>query len=329
MKTYPLRTFVKRVLVFRIAIATAIIAAAVAVAAYAGQQVLLTREVADLGRRGVATLVERVRNVMDRERTDAVSALREVLARGAQPVVYRAGRFVLVQVYDHSSTVLAEGAVGDQAGRDQVRTFMVSQAVAFPGVDEDHVRTVRLDGGLFVYTVIPVVDRGGSVVAFARGMFAVSPEVAAQMRAAVLRNVLLAVAIVVAVAALLFPVILHLMRRLADYSTHLLEANLETLSVLGSAIAKRDSDTDAHNYRVSLYAARIGQAMGLGRTEMQTLIKGSFLHDVGKIGIPDAILLKPGRLDENEFTVMQSHVEKGVDIVQRSSWLRDGIAVAG
>jgi HD-GYP domain-containing protein (c-di-GMP phosphodiesterase class II) len=62
---------------------------------------------------------------------------------------------------------------------------------------------------------------------------------------------------------------------------------------------------------------------------MQTLIKGSFLHDVGKIGIPDAILLKPGRLDEGEFTVMQSHVEKGVDIVQRSSWLRDGIAVAG
>jgi HD-GYP domain-containing protein (c-di-GMP phosphodiesterase class II) len=180
-----------------------------------------------------------------------------------------------------------------------------------------------------VYAVIPVLDRGSSVVAFARGMFAVSPEVAEQMRWAVLRNVLLAVGIVVAVAAILFPVILHLMRRLADYSTHLLDANLETLSVLGSAIAKRDSDTDAHNYRVSLYSAHTGQAMGLGRIEMQTLIKGSFLHDVGKIGIPDAILLKPGRLDANEFTVMQSHVEKGVDIVQRSSWLRDGIAVAG
>jgi HD-GYP domain-containing protein (c-di-GMP phosphodiesterase class II) len=69
--------------------------------------------------------------------------------------------------------------------------------------------------------------------------------------------------------------------------------------------------------------------MGLGRTEMQSLVKGAFLHDVGKLGIPDAILLKPGRLDDGEFTVMQSHVEKGVDIVQRSSWLRDGIAVAG
>jgi HD-GYP domain-containing protein (c-di-GMP phosphodiesterase class II) len=188
---------------------------------------------------------------------------------------------------------------------------------------------VRLDDGLFVYAVFPIADRQGSVVAFARGMFAVSPEMAEQMRWAILRSVIFSVGIVVAVTALLFPVIHHLMRRLADYSTHLLDANLETLSVLGSAIAKRDSDTDAHNYRVSLYSARIGQAMGLSRTEMQALVKGSFLHDVGKIGIPDAILLKPGRLDENEFTVMQSHVEKGVDIVQRSSWLRDGIAVAG
>lgn len=329
MKTYPLRTFIQRILVRRLGIATAVIAVAVATAAYLSQQAVLSREVADLGRHGVATLVERVRTVMDRERTDVLSALRELLAAGVQPVVYRAGRFVIVQVYDRSGTVMAEGVAGGQQEMEQLKAFVASQPVAFPGVDEDRARTVRLDGGLFVYVVVPVLDRGGSVAAFARAMFAVSPEVAAEMRAAVLRSVLFSVAIVVTVAALLFPVILHLMRRLADYSTNLLEANLETLSVLGSAIAKRDSDTDAHNYRVSLYAAHIGQVMGLGRTEMQTLIKGSFLHDVGKIGIPDAVLLKPGRLDEGEFTVVQSHVEKGVDIVRRSSWLRDGVAVAG
>jgi HD-GYP domain-containing protein (c-di-GMP phosphodiesterase class II) len=62
---------------------------------------------------------------------------------------------------------------------------------------------------------------------------------------------------------------------------------------------------------------------------MQSLVKGAFLHDVGKIGIPDNILLKPGRLDETEFSVMKTHVDKGLDIVSRSSWLRDAIAVAG
>jgi HD-GYP domain-containing protein (c-di-GMP phosphodiesterase class II) len=329
MRTHPLRTFVRRVLVVRLGIATAIIAVAVAAAAYVTQKARLANDVADLGRRGVATLVERVRSVMDREGADVVSALREVVGRGEQPVVYRAGRFVLFQVYDRSSTVLVEGVAGDQLDIAQIRTFMASQPLAFPAAGQDHVQAARINDGLLVYTVIPIVDRAGSVAAFARGMFAVSPEVAEQMRWTILLNVFLAVAIVVCVAALLFPVILHLTRRLADYSTHLLEANLETLAVLGSAIAKRDSDTDAHNYRVSLYSARIGQAMGLGRTEMQSLVKGAFLHDVGKLGIPDAILLKPGRLDDGEFTVMQSHVEKGVDIVQRSSWLRDGIAVAG
>ena len=119
------------------------------------------------------------------------------MPEGQQPVVYRAGRFVLFQVYDRSSTVLAEGAAGDQPDIAQVRTFMVSQPVAFPGVGQDHVQTARVDDGLFVYTVIPIVDRVGSVAAFARGMFAVSPEVAEQMRWTILLNVLLAVAIVV------------------------------------------------------------------------------------------------------------------------------------
>ncbi|MBP1774430.1 MAG: hypothetical protein H6Q86_436, partial [candidate division NC10 bacterium] len=132
MRTYPLRTFVRRVLVVRLGIATAIIAVAVAAAAYVTQKARLENEVADLGRRGVATLVERVRSVMDREGADVVSALREVVGRGEQPVVYRAGRFVLFQVYDRSSTVLVEGVAGDQPDIAQIRTFMASQPLAFP-----------------------------------------------------------------------------------------------------------------------------------------------------------------------------------------------------
>ncbi len=160
-------------------------------------------------------------------------------------------------------------------------------------------------------------------------MFAVSPQEMILMRRAMVRNTLIVIAIVVAVSSLLYPVILRLTRRLANYSTNLLDANLETLSVLGSAIAKRDSDTDAHNYRVTLYSTRIGEVLGLTAGDMRVLIKGSFLHDVGKLGIPDNILLKPARLDPQEFSVMQSHVDKGADIVQRSSWLMEGTKVVG
>jgi response regulator RpfG family c-di-GMP phosphodiesterase len=176
----------------------------------------------------------------------------------------------------------------------------------------------------FVFVSAAVTDASGRTAAFVRGMFAVSPQELAAMRRAIVRNTLIVIGIVLAVSALLYPVILRLARRLADYSTHLLDANLETLSVLGSAIAQRDSDTDAHNYRVTLYSTRIGEALGLTAAQMRVLIKGSFLHDVGKLGIPDNILLKPAQLDPQEFSVMKTHVERGEEIVGRSSWLREG-----
>ena len=112
-------------------------------------------------------------------------------------------------------------------------------------------------------------------------------------------------------------------------TVNLLDSNLETLEVLGSAIAKRDADTDAHNYRVTIYAVRLAEAVGLDSQAIQSLIKGAFLHDVGKIGVRDNILLKPGRLDKDEFEMMKTHVRHGLDIVRRSAWLQDATDVVG
>jgi HD-GYP domain-containing protein (c-di-GMP phosphodiesterase class II) len=130
-------------------------------------------------------------------------------------------------------------------------------------------------------------------------------------------------------AGLLYPSIMMLLRRLGTTSGRLLDANLETLKVLGSTISKRDSDTDLHNYRVTIYAVRIAEAMGISSGKIRSLIKGAFLHDVGKIGITDKILLKPGKLTEAEFEEMKRHVDHGVDIVQRSDWLQDTVDVVG
>jgi HD-GYP domain-containing protein (c-di-GMP phosphodiesterase class II) len=329
MKTYPLRVFVHRVLLIRLGSAAVVIAAVVGLGAYLVQRSQLADEVVDLGRRGVRTLVDQVRATMDREHSDGLSALREVVGRGERPVVYQAGRFAYFQIYDRASTVLADGSAADQPNIRDLHTSLESWPFLFPEVGREEVRWAHVDGGLFLFVAAPVPGRTGAPVAYARGIFAVSAEASARMHRAVARNVILAVAIVIVVAALLYPVILHLMRRLADYSTRLLDANLETLAVLGSAIAKRDSDTDAHNYRVSLYATGIGETVGLPPSAMRTLIKGSFLHDVGKIGVPDQILLKPGRLDEEEFAIMQRHVENGMEIIRGSSWLRECLAVVG
>lgn len=106
-----------------------------------------------------------------------------------------------------------------------------------------------------------------------------------------------------------------------------LDSHISMMEALGRAIAKRDSDTGAHNYRVAWIAARIAEAVGISGKEMQALIAGSFLHDVGKIGIPDAILLKPGRLDETEMSIMRTHVDLGEEIVTGMGWLDGAHAV--
>jgi putative nucleotidyltransferase with HDIG domain len=99
------------------------------------------------------------------------------------------------------------------------------------------------------------------------------------------------------------------------------------METLGRAIAKRDSDTGAHNYRVAWISARIAEQLGVSGSAMQALIAGSFLHDVGKIGIPDAILLKPGKLDAAEWDIMRTHVSQGMEIVTGMGWLDGAQAV--
>ena len=329
MKTYPLRTFVHRVLLVRLGTATVVIAAVVGLSTYVVQYSQLEQQVADLGRRGVQTLVDKARTEMERRQADAVTALRDSLGRGDPPVVYGAGRFVHIQFYDRASTVLADQVAAGQPGIDAVKAFMTGRPFSFPEPGEDDILITRINDAPFVFLAVPIADRTGKTAAFGRGMFEVSSQELMSIRRAMVRNTLIVVAIVLAASALLYPVILQLTRRLADYSNHLLDANLEALLVLGSAIAKRDSDTDAHNYRVTLYSTRMGESLGLSAAEMRVLIKGAFLHDVGKLGIPDNILLKPAKLDAQEFTVMRTHVDKGADIVHPSSWLREGTSVVG
>ncbi len=122
---------------------------------------------------------------------------------------------------------------------------------------------------------------------------------------------------------LLYPLIVYLNKSYMQQSQNLLQANLEIMSVLGSAIAKRDSDTNAHNYRVTLYAIAFAKELRFTPEKMMGLIKGAFLHDIGKIGVSDIILLKPNKLTSDEFEKMKLHVEYGVDIISKSRWLDD------
>ena len=188
---------------------------------------------------------------------------------------------------------------------------------------------VRVAGRPAVHVVVPIASRDGGLGSWVTAVYLPSPAAAAELVREPLIAVGLVVLVVLAITALFYPVVLSLSRRLAAYSADLLEANLEMMEALGCAIAKRDGDTDAHNYRVTIYSVRLAEKEGLSLQAIQGLIKGAFLHDIGKIGIRDDVLLKPGRLTEEEFEVMKTHVDHGLDIVGRARWLHDALAIVG
>lgn len=96
-----------------------------------------------------------------------------------------------------------------------------------------------------------------------------------------------------------------------------------TLRALGAAIELRDRETAGHSQRVCRYSLEIARAMHLTGEEMESLTRGAYLHDIGKLGVPDAILLKPGALTPNERAVMQQHVKIGFDLVKGIPFLAD------
>ncbi|MEO8661743.1 MAG: HD domain-containing phosphohydrolase [Bryobacteraceae bacterium] len=86
------------------------------------------------------------------------------------------------------------------------------------------------------------------------------------------------------------------------------------LFALARAVEQRDKGTGDHCGRLSKYAVAMGEALGLGQVELQALRRGVYLHDIGKVCVPDAILFKPGRLDEEEWSVMCRHTIMGEEI---------------
>lgn len=106
------------------------------------------------------------------------------------------------------------------------------------------------------------------------------------------------------------------------FQERLRAATQETLELLVAVLDARERETSCHSKRVSEFAVLLGREMGLGGSELETLRKGALLHDVGKVGIPDSILTKPGELDESERQQMQKHPQIGYRILQAVESLR-------
>lgn len=109
-------------------------------------------------------------------------------------------------------------------------------------------------------------------------------------------------------------------------------ANLErsydiTLEALGDALDLKDAETEGHSRRVTLFTIAIAQAMGLPREQIAVIARGAFLHDIGKMAIPDKILNKPGKLDPDEIAIMQEHAYRGYQMLKKIPFLAEAAEI--
>ena len=105
------------------------------------------------------------------------------------------------------------------------------------------------------------------------------------------------------------------------------DAYRSTLKALTAALETRDAETHGHSERVVTFSLRLGRELGLDKAQMTALEFGSLLHDIGKIGVPDAILRKPAKLDEAEWAKMREHPLHGQQILREIAFLEGAARV--
>ncbi|MEI6181650.1 MAG: HD domain-containing phosphohydrolase [Chloroflexales bacterium] len=115
----------------------------------------------------------------------------------------------------------------------------------------------------------------------------------------------------------------HLQRSHSDLA-HAYDTTLEGWS---RALDLRDKETEGHSQRVTTLTVRLAYAMGLSEEEIVHIRRGALLHDIGKMGIPDAILLKPGPLSDDEWTIMRLHPVYSYELLAPIAYLRQTLDI--
>jgi putative nucleotidyltransferase with HDIG domain len=100
-----------------------------------------------------------------------------------------------------------------------------------------------------------------------------------------------------------------------------------TLEALGDALDLKDAETEGHSKRVTAFTIAIARAVGLSADQIRVIARGAFLHDIGKMAIPDAILRKPAALNPEEVTIMQEHCYRGYQMLKKIPFLAEAAEI--
>lgn len=114
---------------------------------------------------------------------------------------------------------------------------------------------------------------------------------------------------------------------LRDSNRKISEAYDQTLEVLAGTLEMRDIDTEEHSRRVTDLTVRLAEKMGASEEEIENMYRGALLHDIGKISIPDSVLLKEGPLSEDEWKVMKTHPTTAYEVLSQVEYLRPSLDI--
>ncbi len=115
--------------------------------------------------------------------------------------------------------------------------------------------------------------------------------------------------------------------KLREANAQLLSAYEATIEGWSHAMDLRDRETEGHSQRVTQLTVKMSQALGLGNDEIMHIRRGALLHDMGKIGVPDAILHKPGTLTDDEWLLMRKHPQFAFDMLYPIEYLRPALEI--
>jgi HD-GYP domain-containing protein (c-di-GMP phosphodiesterase class II) len=119
----------------------------------------------------------------------------------------------------------------------------------------------------------------------------------------------------------------ELFENLQSSNAELLMAYDETIEGWSHAMDLRDEETEGHSQRVSEMTLRLASSMGFGTEELVHVRRGALLHDIGKIGVPDEILHKPGKLTDDEWIIMRKHPQFAYDMISPILYLRKALDI--
>ncbi len=236
----------------------------------------------------------------------------------AKATEFLKSHFAIVELYSRDKKKILEEM---DPGVDAVEEALKKRPHSFPFTGSPYYRKLLIGENVFMQLLLPLRDKNGAIAGYFEGVYQVDADMVQRIQSNVIRTLLLIVIVALITTLVFYPILMFLHRELVRFASSLLRGNIELMEVLGGAIAQRDSDTSLHNYRVTIYAIRLAEAIALDHARIRSLIAGAFLHDVGKIGISDTILLKPGKLTDDEFAVMRTHVLLGVETISKSSSL--------